>query len=71
MRRLASAFTAGWWRATGKALVEPKGGFDIAAEKDKDHVSPDAAAGPEGAFLVVYSEIRGPDDTKVLARVVK
>jgi hypothetical protein len=30
-----------------------------------------AVAGPKGQFLVVYSEARGVDDVKILARVVK
>jgi hypothetical protein len=30
-----------------------------------------AAAGPAGTTLLVYSEVRGADDTKVVARIVK
>jgi hypothetical protein len=43
----------------------------ISEGADKTCLSPAAASGPEGATLVVYSEVRGSDDTKVVARVVK
>ena len=30
-----------------------------------------ACAGPKGVSLVAYADVRGPDDVKVLARIVK
>lgn len=55
----------------GKVLEGGKDGFAIAVDPAKDQIQGFACAGPEGAFLVVYAEPRGPDDTKVLARLVK
>jgi hypothetical protein len=55
----------------GKPLDDLKTGFAIADEAGRDHILPAAAAGPEGVCLVVYSEARGIDDTKLLARIVK
>lgn len=58
------------WRITpdGAPDGEP---FAIAGEMGKECVLPSVAAGPDGACLVVYSEIRGVDDVKVVGRVVK
>jgi hypothetical protein len=61
------------WRVSpeGKLLDDAGKGFAIAAEPGRNEILPFAAGGPEGASLVVYSELRGADDVKVLARVVK
>ncbi|MBA4387168.1 MAG: hypothetical protein C0404_04245 [Verrucomicrobia bacterium] len=48
-----------------------KVGFGIAVDPAKDSILPAVASGPDGACLVVYSEVRGADDVKVLARIVK
>jgi len=49
----------------------PKTFFVIAGDGDKDQMQGFAAAGPKGACLVAYVEVRGVDDCKVLARVVR
>jgi hypothetical protein len=66
-------FNVGGWlfAADGKPIGDVKAGFGIAADAGKDSILPAAASGPAGACLVVYSEVRGADDVKVLARVVK
>jgi hypothetical protein len=46
-------------------------GFPIVADAAKDSILPSVASGPGNSCLVVYSEVRGADDVKVLARVVK
>ena len=45
-------------------------GFILAADERRDQLSPAVAAGPQGIFLAVWSERRGPDDIKVVARRV-
>lgn len=55
----------------GEVLAGGKDGFAIAADPSKDSVQGFASAGPIGVFLVVYAEPRRPDDTKVVARIVK
>jgi hypothetical protein len=57
--------------ADGKILSDVNNGFTIAAEAGKNQVMPAAAAGPRGVSLVVYSEFRGVDDMKLVARLVK
>jgi hypothetical protein len=34
-------------------------------------LSPAACAGPKGACLVAYADVRGPDEVKLVARIVK
>jgi hypothetical protein len=57
--------------ADGKILSDVNKGFTIAADAAKDQVMPAAAGGPKGVSLVVYSENRGVDDVKLVARLVK
>lgn len=57
--------------ADGKVLSDENAGFEIAADAAKDQMLPAVAAGPDGSVLVVYSELRGVDDVKVMARIVK
>jgi hypothetical protein len=45
-------------------------GFILAADERRDQLSPAVAAGPQGIFLAVWSERRGPDDIKVVAQRV-
>lgn len=59
------------WRLSPDGKVEADDGFAVAGEAGRECLLPAAAAGPDGASLVVYSEVRGADDVKVLARVVK
>jgi hypothetical protein len=47
-------------------------GFPLAVEKGKDRVQSFVCAGPAGgAFLLVCSEPRAPEDTKVVARLLR
>ena len=48
-----------------------KGGFAIADEPGKEHILPAVCSGPQNTFLVVNSELRGIDDLKLVARIVK
>jgi hypothetical protein len=50
---------------------KPGAEFLVSEGSAANCLSPAAAAGPAGSVLVVYSEVRGADDTKVVARVVK
>ena len=61
------------WRvsAEGKLQGDARRGFDIAVVPGKNEILPCVASGPKGVCLVVYSEIRGADDVKVLARIAK
>lgn len=64
----------GWLLAEdGQSLVHgaPRGGFILADQPDKEHILPAVCGGPKGVFLVVNSEIRGVDDIKLVARIVK
>lgn len=54
----------------GQALDDAEAGLVVAADSRHDQLLPAAAPGPQGVFLIVYSERRGPDDLKVLARLV-
>jgi hypothetical protein len=45
--------------------------FAIAGETGKECVLPSVVSGPDGSCLVVYSEIRGVDDVKVVAKTIK
>lgn len=65
---------AGWYVSQDGTKVvcgRPKGGFKIAAAADKEHILPAASAGPKGMCLVVNSELRGVEDLKLVARLVK
>jgi len=59
--------------ASGAFTIDPKKPalFPIAADGGKDQMQGFAAPGPAGAVLVSYVEVRGADDLKVMARVVK
>jgi hypothetical protein len=61
------------WRVSpeGKLLDDAGKGFAIAAEPGRNEILPAVAGGPEGTCLVVYSELRGADDVKVVARIVR
>lgn len=61
------------WRITPDGKVSPNAekGFVLVASPKHDLVLPALAAGPGGSVLVVCSEVRGPDDVKVICRVVK
>lgn len=56
--------------AEGKIIEGGKEGFPISAEAGRDHNLATVCGGPTGTFLVVYSEPRGPEDVKVVARIV-
>jgi hypothetical protein len=43
----------------------------VAGEPGRECLLPDVSGGPNGGCLVVYSEVRGVDDVKVVARIVK
>jgi len=56
----------------GDRIKDPtKTFFVIAGEGGKDQMQGFAKAGPKGVCLVAYCENRGPDNCKVMARVVK
>jgi hypothetical protein len=57
--------------ADGKPLDGEKGAFPIAGDEKIEAMQGFAAAGAEGTFLAVWSEPRGVDDVKVVARIVK
>jgi hypothetical protein len=59
------------WKVSADGSLETPEGFAVAGEAGRDCLLPAAAAGPEGTCLAVYTEVRGADDAKVLARVVK
>ena len=64
----------GWLiSADGSRIVEgaAKGGFRIAGEPDREHILPAVCGGPDGVSLVVNSELRGMENIKVVARLVK
>ncbi len=46
-------------------------GFEIAGEGERSQMQGFACTGPKGECLVAYVEVRGADDVKVMARVVK
>ena len=43
----------------------------MAGDGSKSCLMGQAASGPKGVFLVTYTEGRGVDDVKVVARIVK
>jgi len=49
----------------------PGSGFLVSEGSTANCLSPAAAGGPAGCVLAVYSEFRGSDDTKVVARIVR
>jgi len=51
-----------------KALAQ---GAFVIGEGKWNCLLPAACAGPKGVSLVTYADVRGPDDVKVLARIVK
>lgn len=55
----------------GRVLEGGADGFAIAADPAKDQVQGFACAGPGGTFLVVYADVKAPDNVKAAARVVK
>jgi hypothetical protein len=55
----------------GKVISDASNGFAVAAAADKAQFMPAAAGGPKGSTLVVSSELRGIDDMKLVARIVK
>jgi len=57
------------WRVAPDGKVQ--GDFEIAANAGKDQMLPALATGPKGTCLAVYSEVRGADNVKVMARVVR
>jgi hypothetical protein len=68
--------SAGFWARVIGWRIKPDGNvegepFAVAGEAGRECVLPSVAAGPDGACLVVCSELRGADDAKVVARVVK
>jgi hypothetical protein len=62
----------GWtFSSDGKMIEGGQSGFSIATDKSKDCMQAVPCAGRKGAFLVVYAEARGVENTKVVARIVK
>jgi hypothetical protein len=62
----------GWFvGADGKLDGDPKTGFVIAADAGKSDLIPAVSAGPKGTSLVVYSQVRGVEDMKLVVRIVK
>ncbi len=61
------------WRVAPDGAVTPDmdKGFVLASDGKCDLVLPSVAAGPAGAYLAVYSMVRGVDDIKVLSKIVK
>jgi hypothetical protein len=58
------------WKITPEGNVEGEA-FGIAGEPGKECVLPCVASGSPDTCLVVYSEIRGVDDVKVMGRIMK
>ena len=61
----------GWYFAPDGKAEGDGNGFAVAADPAKDQMLPAVAAGPAGVCLVAYTEVRGADNLKVLAKVVK
>jgi hypothetical protein len=58
------------WKG-GKDDPLKDGFFPVAGDGKQSCLMGQAAAGPQGTFLVTYTEARGVDDVKVVARTVK
>jgi hypothetical protein len=59
------------WKVMEDGKMESEDGFVLAGTESRQCLLPSVAAGPQGTYLVVYSEVRGVDNTKVAARLVK
>ncbi|MDW8224113.1 MAG: hypothetical protein RMJ52_16270 [Gemmataceae bacterium] len=59
------------WKLESDGKVEDAKGFVIAGSEKRECLLPAVAAGPQGTWLVVYSENRGIDDMKLVGRLVK
>jgi hypothetical protein len=61
------------WRVGDDGRITKERRFLVAegGPNGRNQVCPSVAAGPAGSCLVAWSDIRGADDVKVLARVVK
>lgn len=58
------------WKVTSEGNVEGEA-FPVAGEIGKECVLPCIASGSAGTCLVVYSEIRGVDDVKVVGKIIR
>lgn len=58
------------WKITPEGNVEGEA-FPVAGEPGKECVLPSIASGSASTCLVVYSEIRGVDDVKIVTRMIK
>ena len=59
------------WRLSEDGVAENPDGFMIAGDTGFECILPATAAGPDGVCLIVYTEVRGVDDVKILARVIR
>lgn len=59
------------WKVREDGKMEAEEGFVIAGTETRQCLLPAVAAGPEGICLVVYSEMRGVDNVKVVGRLVQ
>jgi hypothetical protein len=58
------------WRITTEGKADGEA-FAVAGEAGRECLLPSVAAGPDGSSLVLYSEVRGADDVKVVGKTVK
>jgi hypothetical protein len=62
----------GWTIGANGAITDGgKSGFLVAGGGQVDCMQGVPCAGPDGSFLVVYAEVRGVEDTRIVGRVVK
>ncbi|GBD36631.1 hypothetical protein HRbin36_01756 [bacterium HR36] len=59
------------WKVEEDGKLQTEDGFVVAGTPQRQCLLPAVAAGPQGTWLVVYSEVRGIDNVKVVGRVVK
>ena len=55
----------------GKVICGGKSGFIVSPVEKYEQVLPAVCGGPKGVSLVVNSELRGVDDLKLVARIIK
>ncbi|MCS7016267.1 MAG: hypothetical protein NZM42_09170 [Gemmatales bacterium] len=58
------------WKLTDEGTFQDQG-FVLAGTPERQCLLPAVASGPPGVCLLVYSEVRGMDDTKLVCRLVK
>ena len=58
------------WRVTADGKAKGAA-FSLTSDTESESVLPDVAAGAAGKSLIVYSEIRGVDNVKIVAQIVE